>query len=351
MEVTVTFLSPIEPSNLVRQSFPFSYVALNTTSNDGQRHSVQIYSDISGEWASGDNNSPLEWTLNTTTSSLFHCVHRSSPISMTEVNDIAEDSDVVLGMSKKNIYKRPLVSWQTGTDTILRKSFVDNGQLTSTQDNHFRAINGRDWPVFAISVDLGSILSTDSPVVYGIGLVRDPSTQVKFNDGRPDQLRSTYFWTQFKELRDGFDDFLGDYQTAYARAVGFDRKLLDEATHNVSPEYADLISLATRQALGGLEITTSQALNGSLDASDIQIFMKDIGSGGQQSRTNPVEGLFASFPMLLYLNTTWAGYALKPLLEYQYDNGSNVAAPDLGGTFPVVIAGSTSNDKRGLDGT
>ncbi len=35
-----------EPSNLVLQSLPFSYVYIDVESNDGQEHSVQLYSDI-----------------------------------------------------------------------------------------------------------------------------------------------------------------------------------------------------------------------------------------------------------------------------------------------------------------
>ena len=68
MNLTVTFLSPIEvshcwlrsrmstdcsatvgytqPADWVRQSTPFSYVAVEATSRDGASHSIQLYSDI-----------------------------------------------------------------------------------------------------------------------------------------------------------------------------------------------------------------------------------------------------------------------------------------------------------------
>ena len=72
MNITVTFLSPIEvsvspqrlllynysywptmhrvtwqPSDFVKQSMPFSYVSVEASSLDGKAHSVQFYSDIS----------------------------------------------------------------------------------------------------------------------------------------------------------------------------------------------------------------------------------------------------------------------------------------------------------------
>lgn len=75
------------------------------------------------------------------------------------------------------------------------------------------------------------------------------------------------------------DAFLLDFPNAHDRAVALDEKLTGEA-RKVSDQYADLVSLATRQTLGGLEFTTSRMLDGSYDPSDLQIFMKDIGSNG-----------------------------------------------------------------------
>ena len=46
----------------------------------------------------------------------------------------------------------------------------------------------------------------------------------------------------------------------------------------VSSHYADLVSLATRQTLGSLDITVSTDSTGQPNASDVRIFMKDIGS-------------------------------------------------------------------------
>ena len=47
---------------------------------------------------------------------------------------------------------------------------------------------------------------------------------------------------------------------------------------NKSIEYADLVALGTRQAMAGLEITVSVNLDGSVNTSDVQAFMKDSGN-------------------------------------------------------------------------
>jgi hypothetical protein len=41
---------------------PFSYMSVTVASNDGGSHTVQVYSDISAEWVSGDRSLSVNWT-------------------------------------------------------------------------------------------------------------------------------------------------------------------------------------------------------------------------------------------------------------------------------------------------
>jgi Domain of unknown function (DUF5127) len=45
--MTITFLSPVTPVDLMRQSLVFSYLDVSVRSIDGKQHDVQLYSDIS----------------------------------------------------------------------------------------------------------------------------------------------------------------------------------------------------------------------------------------------------------------------------------------------------------------
>jgi len=91
-------------------------------------------------------------------------------------------------------------SYQTGQDSTVRGQFIQNGQLTNGQDENFRAISD-DFPVFGISVDLGSIQSTTSPIVWAVGYVRDPSINYTTGKGET-QLRSPYYATQYSTIDD-----------------------------------------------------------------------------------------------------------------------------------------------------
>lgn len=52
----VTFLSPITPNDEIRTSLPFSYLAIDVDPISLEKHSISVYSDIGGEWASGDSS-------------------------------------------------------------------------------------------------------------------------------------------------------------------------------------------------------------------------------------------------------------------------------------------------------
>lgn len=47
VEMKITFLSPITPDDLKRQSLVFSYLNVEVSSLDGGNHDVQVYADIS----------------------------------------------------------------------------------------------------------------------------------------------------------------------------------------------------------------------------------------------------------------------------------------------------------------
>lgn len=71
VDLTVTFLSPVVSDDLLRASLPYTYMNVDVSSADGNEHDVQIYTDISAEWVSGDRSVTAQWdygTINENTS-------------------------------------------------------------------------------------------------------------------------------------------------------------------------------------------------------------------------------------------------------------------------------------------
>ncbi|CAA7266374.1 unnamed protein product [Cyclocybe aegerita] len=350
VQFNVTYLSPIEPSDWVLQSFPFAYVFIDAWSTDGNAHDVQFYSDVTGEFISGELANTVQWNTMQTQTSLYHQMKRTTATPMTENNNLSEDGMLHFAAELAS----PGLTYQTGPAGEMRSQFISNGRLANTQDSDFRAIRS-NWPVLAIAMDLGSITQTSTPVVWAIGLLRDPVIRYVRDAGI--ESRTSYFWTKYQSIGDAvstlsslsvlreaelaqLDAFIADFPSARNRAEAFDMKIMSAASA-VSQQYADLVALNLRQTMAALEITTAKRPSGEWNASDVKIFMRDTGNS---RRVNPVEMVYAALPALLYLNASLAGLVLDPMLEYQASpqHLNNYAAPDLGSTYPDATGNSTN---------
>uniref|UniRef100_A0A0W0EZL0 Glutaminase n=1 Tax=Moniliophthora roreri TaxID=221103 RepID=A0A0W0EZL0_MONRR len=335
VDLTVNFLSPVEPEDLVKQSLPFSYMALSVTSTDGNSHSVQIYSDVSAEWCSGDSALAVNWTT-TTGNTLIHQAQLQNQTEFAEIGDQIQHGTFYYSTSSGNG-----VTYQTGADVTLRTGFIRDGRLNDTQDTNFRAIGDR-FPVFAFAHDIGSITSSSKPVVIALGHVRDPVIQYIVANGQL-QNRSPYFLAQFSDPRDAITSFLGDYDSALPRAKALDTKVNDDAS-KISSDYAGVVALSVRQFFGTMEITISKKDDGSLNTDDVLVFMKEISSNGNM---NTVDVIFPAWPAMLYFNPAIGKYLLDAHFQYQstgqYPN--KYALHDLGAHYPQALGHNDGKDE------
>ena len=149
--------------------------------------------------------------------------------------------------------------------------------------------------------------------------------------------------------------------------MALDEALMN-ATSEISTHYTNLVSLATRQTFGSLDITILSDAQGNVNASDVKVFMKNQGTDRFvfsysvryplvddncriqiHSRVTPVERMYAAFPMLLFLNASIAGALLQPLLESQDGlTGQAFASMDLGTTYPSAT-GSRAVSNEGIE--
>ncbi|KAA1477095.1 hypothetical protein DENSPDRAFT_786182 [Dentipellis sp. KUC8613] len=340
MTLNVTYLSPIEPGDFVRQSIPFSYVYVDATSNDGKAHHLNVYADISGEWVSGNRNAVITWNSTRIGNSIIHSASQTSQTIFTEASDQAEWGTLYHAMPSNH----GTVGDMTGSDQACRSWFVINGTLPNTHDSQNRGID-QNFPVFALNVDLGTISQTQQPAMFAVGFVRDPAMQY-VNLGGNARNRSLYFESRYSNVGQMIDDFLTDFPNAQKRAEELDNRILGQA-NTFGSEYADLVSLATRQVYGTTELNIAQDASGTWNQSDVMMFMKSIGDSNPR-RTNPVETLYAAFPMFMYIDPTLGVPLLEPLFRFQsgplYQNP--YAAQDAGAKYPVGQGSATAHTQR-----
>ncbi|KLO08004.1 DUF1793-domain-containing protein [Schizopora paradoxa] len=309
VNITMNFLSPITATDLTRQSLPFSYFSVTAASLDGSPHTVKVYSDISAEWISGDDTLIAKSTQDIESDFVILETSLQTPQSFTEVNQHTQD-----GTSIYALKNGAGVQYGVGVDDVVRNFAMNSTGLQDNIDQNIsaHAIN-TPFDVWGISADLGSVTTTSSPLVYAIGLIRDPAIQFTTLSGNA-QLRSSYYRMNFTTPHDMVSFFLNDFNNAMSASKQLDSQILNDAT-KVSSSYGDLLSLVARQAMSAIEITVSKNADGSFNSSDVMAFMKDMGNVG--AGVNAVDVLYAAFPMYLYLNPALGGYLLQPLLVAQ----------------------------------
>jgi hypothetical protein len=328
VEVTVQFLSPVEPGDLRRQSIPLSYVSARARSTDGRAHQVSLYFDISGEWAYGDTNARITWDRTTTTSAGQTVLSLTStpadPNVLRENNESAGWGTVVWTTALTSA-----VTYQIGADAVVRAAAVNNGRLDNSVDPQFRSINDR-WPVFAFNIDLGPVNRPTDDVVLSIGHVREPALSY-LNTPLP-PLWKSYFpaWPDMVAF------FHADRAAATRRADRLDERVTRDATRAGGPRYAAICALALRQAYAGTELVSRDGQPWA--------FLKEISSSGNVST---VDVVYPAMPVFAYLDPGYLGLLLAPLLEYPEHGGwpKPFSEHDVGSSYPNAAGHNDGNEE------
>ncbi|KNZ58846.1 hypothetical protein VP01_184g4 [Puccinia sorghi] len=282
VQFNVTFLSPLPtPDDRLRQSLPFSYLSIHLLNDHRSQNNdpVMVYTDIQADWASGDHSVTATWS------------HSDSAKSISGLTT------------------------SSGVASALRKEFVSQGKLGGTQDSTYRAISDQTAG-FGYSAPLAR---EGKPVVFAVGHVRDPYVQSIEKVPGGDESQGTmvpkwgYWRSKFSQTVDAIDFFLDDHPKAFQAALEMDTKILDDARRLAGDDYAAIVSLSARQAVGAMELTIGKDSAGNFDPTDVAIFSKEISSNGDMST---VDVIFPQFPILSYLDPALLRLNLEPIFKY-----------------------------------
>ncbi|KND88319.1 hypothetical protein TOPH_06998 [Tolypocladium ophioglossoides CBS 100239] len=327
VQMSIKFMSPVYYNDLRRQSVTSSYLEVLVKSLDGRSHSVQVYCDVSAEWASGDRNAVVQWETNSKDGIRYHKFYRQNQQPFTEASEVASwghwywaTGDKVRGLS-----------YQIGADTDVRAQFLSKGSLTGDIDKNFRAVGVR-WPVFAFSRDLGAVGSSWTSTLFTIGYTQDEAILFQGKDDTPMHVPS--LWKQWFNEDELVTFFYNDYDYASHNCNRLDIRIADDSKAAGGQDYLTITSLAVRQVFGALAFTNTQQ--------QPLVFLKEISSN---SDIQTVDVIFPAFPIMLYLNPDLIKWTLDPLLENgRWHYPKNWAQHDLG-TFPVAPGHPKGDDE------
>lgn len=337
VRLTLSFLSPITPSSTFRQSIPAAYL---TVIAEGCLD-VNIYTDVNGEWVTGNRDNWIKWDLHTPARSAggrgtalkTWKVARLHEQLFTEFADRAEWGTLH--------FSAPDDVWhQSGTSALLRQRFAEKGRLKNEVDRSIGRVM-EDEPAFAFSksFELAGRQSADcrerkESVRFTFALIQDPVVQFASASGltymRP--LWKSYIPTADELVAYHYDDF----QAAASLARNYSDSLARDAYASGAKEYRDIAALSARQVLGATQFSGT--------AERPILFLKEISSNGN---FQTVDVIFPAFPFFLYTNPKWLEYLLEPLLEHQLSGQypNDYSMHDLGAHFPNATGHPDGNDE------
>ncbi|GAA5820315.1 hypothetical protein JCM11251_005569 [Rhodosporidiobolus azoricus] len=392
VELTATFLSPITPADLFRQSLPFSYLHLSVSSLDGQPHQVEVYSEINGLWLADEEDEETTWVhekgekgdwvgvrARLDNQRKFAEAYKQDPWSKEWAStDRILQGDVYYAAQTPSSSSGVQTTFSAGHDAMqTRREFASSGTLSSTSNSTSpRPIRTRsstnsslvlDEPVFALSHSFGRISPSSSPssreVLLSIGHVRDPLVRYMISDSdetttgpdgkeRPGEkvieLRPLWAST-FTSVGKMLSFFFSDYQYVKEQSEAFNAKLYSDA-RVVDPEggdeYAHVVAVSTRQIFMAMEAVWDQnQMSGNEKEVQVawspvtgepvpaMVMLKEISSNGN---VNTVDVIAPFLPFLLYASPSLLPLLLEPIYRYM-ETGLYVPKPpihDLGDHYP-----------------
>ncbi|KAI9439667.1 hypothetical protein H4582DRAFT_1850840 [Lactarius indigo] len=348
VELIATFFSPIEPGDWVRQSIPFTYLHFDIEATDGKAHDVQLYVHVqSGEFFNGaDQTQSITWSTSSTGLSVYEMAQSQSQQVFSENSQ----GQPTWGQFYFATAVNDDVTYNVGPLDTLVGNFSAQGSLGP--------VPGTTSPVegttnvstaFALSRNLGSV--SNASAVFAIGFIQDPAVQYVDPTGIS-QRRHPYFRTKYPNTADLIDAFIGDFEDAWTRMLELESKIVVDSAGLPGDYYSTVLSYVTRLVFSSTVLTVGEAPDGTLDPTDVMMFMKNTGTVASTNRVNPVEVLYAAFPMFMYFDPGLGGPLLEPLLRYQSSESYTLrlAAPDAGSSYPNTTFSSFAH-QQGIEQT
>ncbi|MHB8973911.1 MAG: glutaminase family protein [Pirellulaceae bacterium] len=299
VRLTLTWLTPALPGDLMICSRPVTYVTWTTRSTDTREHEVQIYFEAAAEIAIHNGDPRCAWRE-------IHLApaHLSAVCVGTTAQPVLAKKGDDLRIDWGHLYLATVQDVTLGKPGVaspmeMARRFADAGPpeihaATSPPEMPASAL------ALSVCLDAGRVSST--PVSRWIMLAYDDEYSIQYFGKK---LRP--YWR-----RDGADAAglleraAADYPLLTLRCAHFDEQLLADLTRAGGRHYAQLCALAYRQTFAGNKIAA--------DASGMPLmFPKENFSNGC---IGTVDVLFPQAPFFLALSPALTKAMLVPILDY-----------------------------------
>ncbi len=316
VDLKLTFTSPTLLDRIELMSRPVNYITYNVVANDGQKHDVDIYFEISPELAR--NASWQQCDFESYSDKMFNyvkCGTKDQPILEKRGDAIRIDwGYLYLAASKKSH------NATVGHSIAMRKEFAASG-LASTcgQGEHM-----------ALSANIGKVGSKAKSNYIMLGY--DDLYSIRYFD---QDLRPYWNRNGDSSIEEQFSIAHKEYKSLMKQCEAFDRQLMADATRVGGKQYAELCALAYRQAISAHKLVETPE-------GYLAWFSKENNSNGC---IGTLDITYPSAPLFLYYNLEFCKGMMNHMFYYSESGRWKKPYPahDIG-TFPHVFGQAYGED-------
>lgn len=323
VDLNLTFTAPLFMDNLDLMARPVNYLSYEVTSNDGQNHQVDLYFEVSPQWALDLPHQESVADSFTDGDLLFlRTGSRNQDILKRKGDDVRIDwGHFYLAADKANS------TCAIGDGKKLRASFLQNKLEAPSSDGYDK---------MALVRSLGETKNANGHLLIGY----DDIYSIQYFG---DNLRPYWNRKGDETIQSQFFKAEKEYNKQMKNCAAFDKKLMDEATAVGGRKYAELCALAYRQAIAAHKLV--EAPNG-----DLLFLSKENFSNGS---IGTVDITYPSAPLFLLYNPelvkglmnhifyySESGKWTKPFAAHDVGTYPHANGQTYGGDMPVEESGN-----------
>jgi hypothetical protein len=327
VQITLKFLTPKLPSDLMLCSWPITYITWSAQATDGKSHDVRVYLDASAMTA-----------VNVPEQEVVEARGKAGNLKTLRVGTAEQPVLDTRGDDLRIDWGYFYLAADVPDEAILpaqqaRKSFADDGVVQEMDQSRITPVPARDAAALCLSVELNSV-GKDIQSYHAILAYDDLYSIRYFNDDL-----KPYWKKDGATINDLLQSAEKQYASITQRCEAFDNELVSDMRKIGGDSYVSLGVLAWRQALAAQKLCTDA--NGQP-----LMFSKENFSNGCIST---VDVLYPAAPQMIAFSPNMLKASLVPLMDYASSSRwHHDSAPHDLGTYPqatgqVYSGGEQSN--------
>jgi hypothetical protein len=317
VRITLTFLTPLLPSDLDLMSWPVTYLSWEARSLDGKEHQVSVEYDNTAQLVVNTEDEPVVWQREETVGlSVLRMGTEAQPMLKKSGDDLRIDWGYLYVAAPNAQSPHRVVA---NANSVIG-TFARQGSLPSADTRMPRSPHDH-MPAMAVAFDLGSVGA--DPIERHLILAYDQIYAVEYFH----QPLRPYWRLKRAQASDLLVEADRNYSSLVQRCEKFDADLVADLTRVGGEKYARLAALAYRQAMA------AQILVAGPEGEPFFLPKENFSNGC----IGTVDVIYPASPILLLLNPKLLEASLSPLFKYAESGRWRFPfAPHDLGTYPLA---------------